>query len=477
MQATHRLRAVDVRFISLAGRPKNGRALILKSDLARGEVVVSGTCRIAKADGSKHMAYGVVYSPESVDADGHVMGAEEIEAAMLAFMSKGRVGEVDVDHDEATGGAFVAESWLVKGTDAGETCDALFPDEAVGAWCVGVKVEDAATWARIESGEISGLSFAGVAILDPVTKGRPLELVAKAEKVLEDGKRYTCEPMPDGGPVVMEGDEPRPTPAPTVPSGPVVMNDEEPRPMPAPTAPSGPVAVEDEEPAPTAPTGGGPVVLEDGPRAEDEDEPDEDKPCACQKATRIEKSFAARMVRAQLWDTTSALGDALRELYTDGRTPTAGEVSAVLAEFSAWLLSHFPAGAGQAADADALAGPVTGPMQKALTPFGTTTATIPARLDTSGGTMEVGALRATEKPMKGAVICLTDDAMGNQLSGMVNESGAPMKADAADPELREVLRLALLRVAALESATPGRRSEVGDAVTKAEKSKGLRLLG
>ncbi len=173
--ATHALTAVDVRYISLAGRPKNGRALILKSDLAGGEVVVSHETAVLKADPVRRMAYGVVYAPDSVDADGHVMAADEIEKAMLGFMAKGRVGAVDCDHDEQTGGAYVAESWLVKGTEAGETLDALFPGEPVGTWCVGIKVEDAATWERVAKGEITGLSFAGVAVLAAVEKAAPVE--------------------------------------------------------------------------------------------------------------------------------------------------------------------------------------------------------------------------------------------------------------------------------------------------------------
>ena len=212
--ATHRLVGVDVRYISLAGLPKNGRGLILKSDLGEGDVIVTREARIAKADAARQMAYGVVYAPDGVDADGHTMDAGEIEKAMLAFMAKGRVGAVDTDHDEQTGGAYVAESWLVKGTEAGETLDALFPGEAVGTWCVGIKVEDGATWDRIETGEITGLSFAGVAGLEPVAKAEPVEadrtdrtdddiekaapdagLTGTSRRRGEDG--CTCSPTPD----------------------------------------------------------------------------------------------------------------------------------------------------------------------------------------------------------------------------------------------------------------------------------------
>ena len=186
-RATHRLTGVDVRYISLAGRPKNGRAMILKGDLADGEAVVERETRIVKADPVRRMAYGVVYAPDDVDADGHTMSAAEIELAMLGFMAKGRVGAVDTDHDEATGGAYVAESWLVKAGDDGATLDATFPGEAAGTWAVGIKVDDAATWDRIETGEITGLSFAGVAAVE-IAEHRATGVKAGVQGVAEVGR-------------------------------------------------------------------------------------------------------------------------------------------------------------------------------------------------------------------------------------------------------------------------------------------------
>lgn len=197
---TARLRGVDVRYISLCGQPKNGRSLILKSDLAEGESVVERTVPLVKSDPVRRMAYGVVYAPESVDTDGHVMGADDIEAAMLAFMAKGRVGSVDTDHDEQTGGAFVAECWLVKGTPSGETCDALFPDEPPGTWCIGVKVEDDVTWDRVAKGELAGLSLAGVAVVEPIeVETSEGDGVAKAEPSAEtvaEAEPVEAEPSP-----------------------------------------------------------------------------------------------------------------------------------------------------------------------------------------------------------------------------------------------------------------------------------------
>lgn len=51
----------------------------------------------------------------------------------------------------------MAESWITKSGDP------LFGDEPAGSWAVGIKIENAETWALIKSGEIQGLSMAGTA--------------------------------------------------------------------------------------------------------------------------------------------------------------------------------------------------------------------------------------------------------------------------------------------------------------------------
>lgn len=161
------LKNVDVRFISLCGSGKNGRSVIAKGTAEDGRTQIGTVVPILKSDAKRQMVYGVVYAPGGAgDADGHVMDVAEIEKAALGFMKAGRVGQIDVNHDESVGGAYVAESWLVKGSAAGVTCDALFPEEPVGTWCVGIKVEDAATWAKVEKGELAGLSLAGTALVE-----------------------------------------------------------------------------------------------------------------------------------------------------------------------------------------------------------------------------------------------------------------------------------------------------------------------
>ena len=353
-QATHRLTGVDVRYISLAGRPKNGRAMILKgsgirpSDLADGEAVVERETRIVKADAARQMAYGVVYAPDDVDADGHTMSAGEIERAMLGFMAKGRVGAVDVDHDEQTGGAYVAESWLVKSA-GGQTVDATFPGEAEGTWVVGIKVDDAATWGRIEAGDITGLSFAGVAAV---------EVIADAADV----------DVSDSG-------------------------------------------------------------------------------------AELRKSFGTALLRSRLWETTSALGEALRAAMDQTETPVAAAVGGVIGEYRTWLLGHLGDAAEPAAKtADDIVGDAaTGEPGSAVE------------------TQKAGGKARAHTPFPFERAATPTDP------GSESGAGSGLTLDEIRTVVKDAVAPLVVRVEAIEEQTAGRQSTVGD-VAKAERTKGLRIV-
>ncbi|TCS70761.1 putative serine protease XkdF [Sulfuritortus calidifontis] len=146
---------LDVQFISLVKRPANGRGIIL-----RGATSGAREFAIAKADPMLKRVYGIVYAPDSVDAQGDWTDAETIRRAADVWMQTGRSRNVDAEHDFTPLPAFVAESWLVKSGDP------LFPDEKPGAWAVGIQIDDAALWDAIEAGEVEGLSLAGTARLE-----------------------------------------------------------------------------------------------------------------------------------------------------------------------------------------------------------------------------------------------------------------------------------------------------------------------
>jgi hypothetical protein len=170
---------LDVQFISLVKRPANGRGIILRGTDARGREFA-----IRKADAKLHRVYGIVYAPNSVDAQGDWTDAETIRQAADRWMYHGRSANVDLEHDFQTVPAFVAESWLVR------TGDPLFPDEQEGAWAVGIQVQDAALWDAIEAGEVEGLSLSGTARLEKMAS-RIMQFFTRKETEMntEDVKR------------------------------------------------------------------------------------------------------------------------------------------------------------------------------------------------------------------------------------------------------------------------------------------------
>ncbi len=178
--ARRRLRDIRVHFLSLVPAAANQRTVLVKSASRSGCVVLEKALRIEKTDAARKTVYGVVYAPDETDTEGDTVSAEEIRRAAYAFMREGRTGQIDSDHDGQAGKGYVAESWIVRAGDP------LFPDEPPGTWAVGVNVTDAATWQRIERGELRGLSMAGLARPEPLTEkgaSEPFERAAEQAEV------------------------------------------------------------------------------------------------------------------------------------------------------------------------------------------------------------------------------------------------------------------------------------------------------
>lgn len=110
---------------------------------------------IKKADAELQIVFGEVLAPGLVDAQGDCMSAEEIRKTAYRFLQKGRQGAVDTNHDRATNGSHVVESFIARDGDS-----TFIP----GAWVIGVRVPDPALWARIKKGELNGFSFEGIGL-------------------------------------------------------------------------------------------------------------------------------------------------------------------------------------------------------------------------------------------------------------------------------------------------------------------------
>ncbi len=160
------LKDIAITHISLVKNGANGKQIIYKSaDSSNYEKNIA----IKKSDNEKGVIYGIVYSPDEVDSQGDFTTAEEIEKAAYNFMKGLNANNVDIEHSFKSEDAFVAESWILKANDP------VFPDEKEGSWAVAIKLESEELKELAKSGEISGLSMAGVAIKQEVEKSESKE--------------------------------------------------------------------------------------------------------------------------------------------------------------------------------------------------------------------------------------------------------------------------------------------------------------
>lgn len=143
---------LHVTYISLVKKPATGKQVILRSEQGKPTVF-----EIRKMDSKLQRVYGIVYAPGQVDSQGDYADADVIRRAATNFLRDYNQHNVDTEHSWSTEMACVAESWLLR------SADPLFPEEPEGAWAVGIQIYDPDLWKRLESGELTGLSLAGMA--------------------------------------------------------------------------------------------------------------------------------------------------------------------------------------------------------------------------------------------------------------------------------------------------------------------------
>jgi len=150
-----KLSNIAITHISLVKAGANKKSIIYKS--ADGVPPYARDIKIKKSDDEQGIIYGIVYAPNEVDTDGDYTDVDEILKASYAFMKSRFTNNVDKDHSFEVEKAFVAESWIVKENDS------IFPDEPVGSWAVGIKLEDEELKKGVKDGDIAGISMAGTA--------------------------------------------------------------------------------------------------------------------------------------------------------------------------------------------------------------------------------------------------------------------------------------------------------------------------
>lgn len=180
MNPKRKLKNISVSFISLVNKAANNKTIIYKSDIHHSNSFQKEFV-IQKMDEDKKILYGIVYVPDEVDLQGDFASADDIQKMAYLFMKEARTNNVDQQHNFVPGDGFVAESWIIKESDS------VFPDIPKGAWAVAIQIENEDTWQKIKSGEISGLSMAGTAEVETLTKNIASDnsgIISKMREVL-----------------------------------------------------------------------------------------------------------------------------------------------------------------------------------------------------------------------------------------------------------------------------------------------------
>lgn len=88
-----------------------------------------------------------------------VFTKETIKQLYEKFMIEGRVGDVNLNHDQDTQGAHLIQSFI-KDTDKGINPKG-FEDVKDGSWFCAYKIQDDALWRQIKDGKYNGFSVEG----------------------------------------------------------------------------------------------------------------------------------------------------------------------------------------------------------------------------------------------------------------------------------------------------------------------------
>jgi Putative phage serine protease XkdF len=114
----------------------------------------------SEAQDEQRMVWGEVYAPGRPDSGKDFMSAEDIRKAAYDFVRKGRMGMVDVMHDNTTvQGVHIVESFIAREDDK-----TFIP----GSWVVGVHVDDDQLWDRVKKNELNGFSLEAMALTEKV---------------------------------------------------------------------------------------------------------------------------------------------------------------------------------------------------------------------------------------------------------------------------------------------------------------------
>ena len=122
--------------------------------------------------------YAEVYLPNTPDFHGDFMDEETVRTMAWKFLASKANADIDVNHDHGETTCSFVESFVARDGD---------PDFTPGAWVVGIYIPDAKLWKAVKDGEINGLSFEGMAVM----QDEQLEVVIKGDGMVV-GETLPC---------------------------------------------------------------------------------------------------------------------------------------------------------------------------------------------------------------------------------------------------------------------------------------------
>ena len=126
--------------------------------------------------------YAEVYLPNTPDFHGDFMDEVGVRQMAWKFLASKANADIDVNHDHGETTCSFVESFVARSGD---------PDFQEGAWVVAIYIPDVKLWKAVKNGEINGLSFEGMAIMED----EQLEVVIKGDGIVQ-GQTL---PDPDDG--------------------------------------------------------------------------------------------------------------------------------------------------------------------------------------------------------------------------------------------------------------------------------------
>ncbi|MBY0559998.1 XkdF-like putative serine protease domain-containing protein [Hyphomicrobium sp.] len=139
---------------------------------------------IKKLDEEQQLVFGEVYAPGFPDSQGDFMSVETIQNMAHEFLRKGRVANIDLNHNQELSGCYVVESFIARDDDK-----TFIP----GSWVLGVKIPDPEIWNLVKSGELNGFSLDGAAVQVPTVLEIEMPQVLTGKTEENDGHSHTFE--------------------------------------------------------------------------------------------------------------------------------------------------------------------------------------------------------------------------------------------------------------------------------------------